>query len=239
MSTVLPDHDPTQAADAVLDAPAWSSLTGAHARFAVGNDLVKHYEDDVSPFAGALSWEHPDVWDAAIDEFGRASELTISHADPELPEGWGEVWRGHGVQLVETDGLVTEPCDEAVELGTDDVDEMLAIVGRNQPGPFLPRTHELGRYVGIRRDGRLVAMAGERLHPAGWTEISAVSVDEEHRRRGLASALTLDVAHAIRARGDRAFLHASGANTGAIAAYEKLGFEIRRRVPFLRVRTPA
>ncbi|WP_156761620.1 GNAT family N-acetyltransferase [Microbacterium karelineae] len=239
MSTVLPDPDRTHAADAVLDAPAWSSLTGAHARFAVGNDLVRRYQDDVSPFAGVASWADPDVWDAVIDEYGSASELMISHADPALPAGWDEVWRGHGLQLVETDRLDTAPCDEAVELGADDVEEMLAIVGRNQPGPFLTRTHELGRYVGIRRDGRLVAMAGERLHPEGWTEISAVSVDDDFRRQGFASALTRDVAHHIRSRGDRAFLHASESNEGAVRAYEKLGFELRRRVPFLRVRTPA
>ncbi|WP_110588139.1 GNAT family N-acetyltransferase [Microbacterium suaedae] len=239
MSTVSTDSAPTPMSDAVLDAPAWSSLTGHHARFAVGNDLVKRYLDDVSPFAGVASWENPDVWDAVIDEFGRGAELTISHADPALPDGWTEIWRGHGVQLVETDRLVAEPCDEAVELGADDVDEMLAIVGRNQPGPFLPRTYELGRYVGIRREGRLVAMAGERLRPSGWTEISAVSVDDDYRRQGLASRLTRDVAHHIRARGDRAFLHASESNDGAVRAYEKLGFEIRRRVSFLRVRTPA
>ncbi|WP_221584748.1 GNAT family N-acetyltransferase [Microbacterium sp. G2-8] len=239
MTTVLPSSDSTATPDAVLDAPAWSSLTGAHAHLAIGNALVRRYPDDVSPFAGVASWEDPDVWGALIEEFGTGAETMISHADPALPAGWSEIWRGSGLQLVETDRLTPAPFADAVELGADDVEDMLAIVSRNQPGPFLPRTHELGRYVGVRRGGRLVAMAGERLHPDGWTEISAVSVDEEVRRQGLASALTLDVAHAIRARGDRAFLHASAANTGAVAAYEKLGFELRRRVPFLRVRTPA
>lgn len=225
--------------EAVLDRPAWSSLTGAHAEFAEGNDLVKRYRSDVSPFSGVASWEDPDVWDALIDVFGRGSEVFVSHADPELPEGWTHLSRGHGLQLIASDRLEGAPCDEAVELGADDVDEMLEIVGRNQPGPFLPSTYQLGRYVGIRRDGRLVAMAGERLHPDGWTEISAVSVDADFRRQGLASALTLDVAHAIRSRGDRPFLHASETNTGAVAAYEKLGFTLRRRVPFLRLKSPA
>lgn len=224
--------------DAVLDAPAWSALTGAHAAFALGNDLVKHYPDDVSPFSGVRSWQDPDVWDALVDVFGPGAEISISHADPQLPDGWEETRRGSGLQLVETPSLVAEPSEEAVELGADDVDEMLAIVSRNQPGPFLPRTRELGRYVGIRREGRLVAMAGERLRPDGWTEISAVSTDESHRRQGLASRLVLDVVHGIRARGDRAMLHASETNAGAVAAYEKLGFEIRRRVTFLGVRAP-
>ena len=223
---------------AILDNPAWSSLTGAHARFAVGNELVKHYPEDVSPFVGVRSWDDPDVWDAVVDVFGHGAEVSVSNADPVLPEGWTEVRRGAGVQLVQTARLDPRPDDEAIELGTDDVPEMLALVARNQPGPFLPRTHELGRYVGIRRDGRLVAMAGERLHPAGWTEISAVSTDEAYRRQGLASRLVLDVAFHIQERGDRALLHAAATNTGAIRAYERLGFVLRRRTEFLGVRTP-
>jgi ribosomal protein S18 acetylase RimI-like enzyme len=240
MTTLTPDTENPSSfePDPVLDNPAWSSLTGAHARFAIGNELVKHYPDDVSPFTGVKSWDDPDVWDAVIDVFGHGAEVSVSSADPELPDGWVEVRRGSGVQLVETERLAPEPFDEALELGADDVDDMLAIVRRNQPGPFLPRTHELGRYVGVRRGGRLVAMAGERLHPDGWTEISAVSVDEEHRRQGLASRLVLDVAFHIQQRGDRAMMHASATNTNAIAGYEKLGFALRRRSTFIGVRTP-
>lgn len=231
--------DPVLARDtSVLDNPAWSALTGAHAEFAVGNDLVKRYASDVSAFGGVATWDDPAVWDALIDVYGHGAEVFASHAEPELPEGWEYLRRGHGLQLAATDRLVTRPFAEAVELGADDVEDMLAIVERNKPGPFLPRTHELGRYVGVRREGRLIAMAGERLHADGWTEISAVSVDESARRQGLASSLTSDIAHAIRARGDEAFMHASAANTSAVSAYEKMGFEIRRRVPFLRIRTP-
>ncbi|MTE24219.1 GNAT family N-acetyltransferase [Microbacterium sp. ZXX196] len=232
MSTTLP------LADAALDAPAWSALTGAHAGFARGGDLARTYPADVSPFTGVASWGEPGVWDALGELHGSGSEFLISHADPTLPAGWDELSRGNGLQLVATDRAAGAADPAAVELGADDVADMLAIVGRNQPGPFLARTHELGRYVGIRREGRLVAMAGERLHPAGWTEISAVSTDAAYRRQGLASRLVLDVIAHIRARGDRPFLHASAANTGAVAAYEKLGFEVRRKTPFIRVRVP-
>jgi predicted GNAT family acetyltransferase len=72
-----------------------------------------------------------------------------------------------------------------------DVPEMLELTARTKPGPFLPRTIDMGTYLGIRRDGRLVAMAGERLHPAGWTEISAVCTDEAWRGQGLSSRLIL------------------------------------------------
>ncbi|PVW04157.1 GNAT family N-acetyltransferase [Microbacterium sp. Gd 4-13] len=228
-----PDADAT-----VLDNPAWHALTGPHAHFAIGNDLVRKYPDDVAPFLAVRSWDDPAVWDALIDLVGPGGEVGFSGADPDLPPGWDVLWRGEGVQLVETAALDPRPDDEAVELGTADVDEMLAIVERNQPGPFRPRTYELGRYVGIRREGRLVAMAGERLHPTGWTEISAVSTDPEFRRRGLASRLVLDVAFHIRERGDRALMHAAATNVNAIATYERLGFALRRTTTFAGVRTP-
>lgn len=223
---------------AVLDNPAWSSLTGRHAHLAIGNEHVLHYPADVSPFVGVRDWSDPGVWDAILEVFGHGASVGVSHADPVLPAGWEPIFSIPGVQLVETPALRTRPDQEAVELGAADSADMLALVERTRPGPFLPRTHELGRYVGIRREGRLVAMAGERLHPEGWTEISAVAVDAAHRRQGLASRLVLDVAFHARQRGDRALLHASASNTAAIAGYEKLGFALRRRLSFGAIRTP-
>lgn len=223
---------------AVLDNAAWSSLTGPHASFAIGDDIARRYPEDVAPFVAVRSWDDARVWDALIELVGPGAEIGVSGADPLFPEGWEVLGHGAGVQLVETDALQTRPDEEAVILGAADVPEMLALVERNQPGPFRPRTYELGRYIGIRRGGRLVAMAGERLHPEGWTEISAVATDAEHRRQGLASRLVLDVAHHIRARGDRALLHAAETNVNAIAGYEKLGFVLRRRSTFSAVRSP-
>ncbi|MGO2751988.1 MAG: GNAT family N-acetyltransferase [Pseudoclavibacter sp.] len=230
--------DTAIASTSVLDNPAWHSLTGAHAHLAIGGDLVKRYPADVSPFLGVRSWDEPGVWDALAELLGSGTQFAVSHADPVIPDGWEQLWAGQGVQLVETARLQTRPDEEAVELGAEDADEMLALVERNQPGPFLPRTYVLGRYVGIKREGRLVAMAGERLHPAGWTEISAVATDADYRRQGLASRLVLDVAFHIQERGDRALMHAAAENTGAIAAYEKLGFELRRTTTFRSVVVP-
>lgn len=225
--------------EAVLDNPTWHALTGPHAHFAIGDDLVRKYPDDVAPFLAVRTWDDPAVWDALIALVGPGAEVGYSGADPELPPGWEVLWHGEGVQLVETAALAPKPDDEAVLLGADDVEEMLAVVERNQPGPFKPRTHELGRYVGIRRDGRLVAMAGERLHPEGWTEISAVSTDEQYRGQGLASRLVLDVAFHIQQRGDRALMHAAATNVTAIAIYERLGFALRTHTTFAAVRTPS
>ena len=226
------------ASEVVLDSPVWSSLTGAHRDLAIGNEHVLRYPQDVSPFVGVRDWEHPDVWDAILDVFGHDAVVSVSHADPMLPEGWRPEFEIPGVQLVQTERLSPRPEPGAVELGAADSEEMLTLIALTRPGPFEARTHEMGRYVGIRRGGELIAMAGERLHPAGWTEISAVAVHPEHRRQGLASRLVLDVAFHIQSRGDRALMHASAANTSAIAGYEKLGFALRRRLTFGAVRTP-
>jgi ribosomal protein S18 acetylase RimI-like enzyme len=130
------------------------------------------------------------------------------------------------------------PDEEAVRLGAHDVPDMLALVERTRPGPFLPRTVELGTYLGIRRGGQLIAMAGERLHPPGWTEISAVCTDAAYRGRGLGSRLVRAVAAGIKERGETPFLHTAAANTGAIGLYESLGFRLRRTTRFTGVRVP-
>jgi len=233
------EPDAADSSEAVLDNPRWSSLTGAHAHLAEGNELVLRYPVDVSPFAGVRSWDDPDVWDAIVDVAGRGAEFPGPPADVALPAGWERVSLHEGVQLVETERLRTRADDEAVVLGAGDVPDMLALVERSRPGPFLPRTYLMGRYVGIRRDGRLVAMAGERLQPEGWTEISAVTTDPDHRGQGLATRLVLDVAHHVRERGARPMLHAAGNNVNAIRLYENLGFRLRARTAFGAVRTPA
>ncbi len=100
---------------------------------------------------------------------------------------------------------------------------MLALVTEARPGPFSVRTIEFGGYVGVRRHGRLVAMAGERLRTPGFAEISAVATSPDHRRQGLAELLVRSVASSIVARGDTPFLHAAADNDNAIRLYRTLG----------------
>jgi predicted GNAT family acetyltransferase len=142
------------------------------------------------------------------------------------------------VQLVDV-ALRSAPDPEAVRLTAADVPEMLDLVRRTEPGPFRPRTVELGTYLGLRRDGALIAMAGERMHPPGWTEISAVCTDPAFRRQGLATRLVRAVAAGIRARGETPFLHTGAGNTTAIRLYESIGFTVHRYLTFGRYRAPA
>ncbi len=109
---------------------------------------------------------------------------------------------------------------------------MLSLAERTKPGPFLPRTIELGTYLGIRRDGELVAMAGERLRPPGWTEVSAVCTDPAWRGHGFASRLTRAVAAGIIARGDTPFLHAIADQRHGDRPLQGLGFTHRRDIQF-------
>ncbi|MET8563683.1 GNAT family N-acetyltransferase [Streptomyces flaveolus] len=221
----------------VLDNPALASLTGPHAHFAERRGRVLRYPVDVSPWL-ALP-DEPDArdWADLAALAGPGAEVPLLGFRGEVPEGWETTFRVEGVQLVD-DGLAAAPDPEAVRLGPADVPEMLDLVARTQPGPFLARTVELGTYLGIRRGGALIAMAGERLHPPGWTEISAVCTDPAYRGEGLATRLILAVAHGIRERGETPFLHTGAQNTNAIGLYESLGFRLRLRTAFLAARAP-
>lgn len=219
-----------------LDNPVLSSLTGAHARFAERRGNILRYQADIAPFLAMPDEPEEADWADAAALVGPGGLLPLAGVRVPPPAGWEVVTRGGGVQMT-GDHLQVAADPEAVPLGRADVPEMLGLVARAKPGPFLPRTFELGTYLGIRRNGRLVAMAGERLHPEGWTEISAVCTDEAWRGQGLATRLIRAVGAVIRARGDQPFLHAVSTNP-AIGLYEKLGFRHRKATLHVAARIP-
>ena len=153
--------------------------------------------------------------------------MAIVGAGLSAPDGWTVAREFDVVQMT---GGTVDAVDrtEVIRLGPADVPEMLELVGMTRPGPFGPRTIELGDYVGIRRDGALIAMAGERLRFTGWTEISTVCTAPAHRGQGLASLLVSALLDSIGHRSERAFLHVTTTNTGALRLYERLGFRTRR-----------
>ena len=222
---------------AVLDDPVRASLLGAHAHLAERRGRVLRYPPDVAPFLSMPHEPGPADWDDVAALAGPGGNVSLPGAVAMPPAGWEEVANVPGVQLAGE--LVPGAYDaDVVRLGSVDVPEMLDLVRRTKPGPFLPRTVGLGVYLGIRFGGVLVAMAGERLHPPGWTEISAVCTDPAYHGRGLATRLVLAVAAGIRDRGETPFLHASAANEDAIRLYERLGFRLRRTTNFRTVRVP-
>jgi GNAT superfamily N-acetyltransferase len=220
-----------------LDNPAYAALSGPHAHFAERVGRAARYPVDVAPFIALPPDPGPRDWADLAALVGPGTAVPLAGVAVPPPAGWTVAGVIEGVQLVDA-GVPAGPDPEAVRLTAADVPEMLDLVGRTKPGPFLTRTVELGRYLGLRRRGRLVAMAGERLHPPGWTEVSAVCTDPAHRGEGLATRLVLAVADGIRRRGEVPFLHAAADNTAAIRLYESLGFRLRRTATFQAVRAP-
>jgi ribosomal protein S18 acetylase RimI-like enzyme len=214
-----------------LDNVVWAALTGPQARFAQRHGRAARFDPEVSPFLGMADTTDPAAWADLAALVGPGNDLFVAGPQVVPPPGWSRVGGLGGVQMTGVDVAAADD-PAAVRLGTADVPQILDLVARTEPGPFAKRTIELGTYLGIHRDGALVALAGERLRVPGWTEISAVCTDPAHRGQGLAARLVRAVAAGIRERGDEPFLHAAATNTRAIRLYGKMGFRLRTRVMF-------
>ncbi|AGT08771.1 GNAT family N-acetyltransferase [Paracoccus aminophilus] len=211
-----------------LDNPAWSALTGRQASLGEGGAFARRFHPEVSPFA-AIAAPTPDCLDALAGLL-RADETALLIADGPLPEvsGVKNTPLFEVVQMVETSPAEIAPDRDIQSLTAADVPEMMALAERTKPGPFGPRTGEMGRYLGIRDEARLIAMAGERLQFAGHREISAVCVDEAFRGRRLAQHLMTALRREIRAKGELPFLHVRSDAPRTQRLYEHMGFAPRR-----------
>ncbi len=227
----------------VLDDPVGASLRGPHARFARRLGRAATYLPGVATFSAVSGDPDSADWADLARLLGRGEFADMFSCPVIPPPDWEPVFVLEGRQMIwPGGGRPGRPAAAGgtgvVELGAADVPEMLDLVARTRPGPFRPRTHELGTYLGIRDGGRLVAMAGERLRPPGWTEISSVCTAPEARGRGHAARLVRALVARVLARNERPFLHVAEANTHARALYERIGFESRRQVTFRGFRTP-
>ena len=213
--------------EALLDNPVYATLCGPHARFAQVRGRARRYSADVAPFLALPSSPSAQDWRDAAGLLAPGTYAAVRCSGAELPDAWQAVDAFDLVQMI-GERVTGFDCPEAVPLGAADVPEMLELVARTAPGPFLTKTVELGKYLGIRRAGALVAMAGERFHLDGWTEISAICTKPDYRGQGLASQLVGALIAGIQLRSERAFLHVLSTNTGAIRLYEELGFRVRQ-----------
>ncbi len=223
----MPDRDDLS----VLDNMAWHALRGRQADLAEWSPdgRAARYQRKVSPIC-ATSATGRDDWDGLAALAGPGGHVSLFRDRIDPPPGpWKELFREEITQYVAGD--LAEPADIGItELGPADADDMVALAKLTEPGPFSAQTHRTGRYFGLRRQGRLIAMAGERMRVEGWGEVSAVCVHPDGQRQGLGEALTLAAAKAITDRGDRAMLHVRGGNDPAHRLYLRLGFEVRRPI---------
>lgn len=224
----------------VLDDPAWNALTGPQSAFAVGDDRARRYPPEMSPFGSVADRGSLADWTRLAGLVGPDTTLGV-FADA-APEGW-EAVAGYDCYQYVFEGADLPPAPQLgpdarlVPLGEADIAEALDLVERTKPGPFLPRTIDFGGYHGVRVGDRLAAMAGQRMRPDGWCEVSAVCSDPEWRGRGFALQVMLAVMRGILARGEKPFLHVETVNERAIAVYERLGFTRRARLNVLVCRT--
>jgi ribosomal protein S18 acetylase RimI-like enzyme len=213
-----------------LDHPVWHALTTRQAPLAEGGALARRYPPAIAPFAAMVDISPQSF--AALGALLSASDHAVLFTpDPvAVPAGFKVHLAKTGEQMTGTPIQAPLRGADIVTLGAADVPAMTELTKLTNPGPFARRAHELGTFVGIRNDGRLVAMAGERMKPAGYTEITAVCVHPDHRGRGYAQLLLGAVARGISARGEIPFLHVFSDNDSAIALYRRQGMEIRRRI---------
>jgi ribosomal protein S18 acetylase RimI-like enzyme len=228
----------------LLDNPAWSALTTAQAPFAQGAPEAKRYLPGILPFAGfpaagGANGSLPSSAAAGLDPFIAAGEtFYIIGSRPPLPAGWTVELALPCAQLLAPENLycMPQPTEEILLLKDSDRAEMYALINGIQPGYYHPDTPRLGDYCGIRRNGRLIAMAGERMRVTGFNELSAICTHPEYTGHGYAQQLIAWLCRRQQAAGITSFLHVSLANERALRLYIHLGFRHRREIVFTRLR---
>ena len=214
----------------LLDNPIWHALNSHHRHLAIRGDTSVRYQSDVAK-AAAMPENNTAGFDDLASLVGIDDIIAlIGEPLPENLTGW-QVLQDERVSQMICEHLRATDHVSAVQLTGADVPEMLDLVALAEPGPLLPRTIEMGLYLGLRQDRRLVAMAGQRLHLEGFCEISSVCTHPDYRGRGYASALTAMLAEAILERQETPFLHVLSANHVAVRLYGRLGFHQRREIP--------
>jgi predicted GNAT family acetyltransferase len=213
-----------------LDHPIWNALTSKQSSLAEGGARARRYPPAIAPFAAMVDMSPPSF--AALGELMSGSDQAVLFTTEPVtaPAEFKLLLAATGEQMIGAPVETTIRSAEIVTLGANDAPAMVELTKLTKPGPFTLRTHELGTFLGMRIGGQLVAMAGERMKPANYTEMTAVCVHPDYRGRGYAQMLLGAVSRQISARGEIPFLHVFSDNAAAIALYRRQGMEIRRRI---------
>lgn len=221
----------------LLDNITWHTLTGPHAKFSAGTATARRYATGFSPIVGFADPENPDF--AALAAFCAPGEHFYCDGwTGPVPGGWAIDTESTMFKMVWQAALPdADAAPEAVALVPAHAAQALELATLTRPGPFGPRTIELGEYFGCFEGERLVAMAGERMCAGPLREISGVCTHPEYQGRGLARRLMLKLVRRQVLRGETPFLHVMRDNTGARALYARMGF-VDHRESVVRVVSP-
>jgi predicted GNAT family acetyltransferase len=214
----------------MLDRPVWNALNSRHALLAQGGSLAKRYAPSIHPFAASRD-ESPESL-AALARIAAPGETLILLQADELvsPQRFAVTTTALAVQMIAERHMPEIEDDRVKPLGEADAADMLELATLTKPGPFTLKALSLGDFWGIKENGRLIAMAGERLKQDGFTELSGVATHPDFQGKGLGRLMTLYAAGKIFATGEQPFLHTYAANSTAIGLYESIGFRLRTRM---------
>ena len=216
----------------MLDRPVWNALATRQSGLAIGDERARRFRPDINMF-GAAAEPSPESLAALAALAPEGGIIGTVEVEPLLAVPGLTLQRQAAVnQMVAERSPGQSQAFDHVVLGDDDAAEMLALATLTEPGPFFAATHRMGHFIGVRKQGRLIAMAGQRMRVPGFTEVSAVCTHPDHRGQGLAGKLMRVLIDRIVNEGDAAFLHVYPDNTGAIGLYEALGFRFRQALHF-------
>ena len=213
-----------------LENAFWHSLTGAQAHFALGNGRARRYAPGFSPILGFAEPNDPDFAD--IDPYCEPAErfYCAGWTGP-VPRGWELAIESSMYCMVWDGRAVPEESDSGTFiLGPKDGAEAVDLATLTRPGPFGPRTIELGTCIGIRDGDRLVARAGERAHVGQFREVSGVCTHPDVQGRGLARRLMHLVIARQLASSQMPFLHVMRDNVIVHDFYLRMGFVDRHEI---------
>lgn len=213
---------------------AWHAQRGPQSTIADGGARARRYARGYSPIAGFADPVRPD-FDALAPLVAPGEAIYAGGWNGPAPDGWTVEFDSTMFQMVWHGGMPDpDPSFAPVVLGTTDAHAMVELADLTHPGPFGPRTVDMGRYYGVVEHGRLIAMAGERMHAGPLREISGVATHPDAQGRGHARRLMLRLVREQLARGEVPFLHVMSGNVHARGLYARMGFRDHAEVAVRR-----